>query len=267
MRWWATIKPERDAAEGLSEGAACWRTTIKSVIKGGAQHCGVVASLLTVKMREKDRTMDKKDALKVLFQSAELYRDNLEGRNILLICASNSLKSISAIEVLFERTNFMHLTGVKFEDGQRMAPDTFYTLCLQKRLSLDSFVLAEDGTTKMKLSVLPHLFASSNLSANMIGDYHDRRPALITEKLAGNIRGCIGFKFDPQLACYVPNTVLNIDIRDSVTNSQRIIATYCKNKQDTQYSQLVYKAKKIDLTSVRYPEEFSYLQLEQQTEE
>lgn len=35
MCWWATIKPKRDAAEGFfSEGAVCWRTTIKSAIKG-----------------------------------------------------------------------------------------------------------------------------------------------------------------------------------------------------------------------------------------
>lgn len=37
---------KRCSRSDFHEGAVCWRTTIKSVIKGGAQHCGVVASLL-----------------------------------------------------------------------------------------------------------------------------------------------------------------------------------------------------------------------------
>lgn len=210
--------------------------------------------------------MDKKDALRILFQCAQLYQNNLAGRNILLICANNSLNKIDAIEALFEATNFLHLTGVKFDDEARMSPNTFYTLCLQKRLSPDRFRLADDGTTELKLSVLPHIFASSNLSANMIGDYYDRRPTLITEKLAGDIRGCIGFVYDQKIGCYTPNTILNIDMRDSIINRQRVIATYCKMKKDKQYSELVYKARKVDWANVKYPTKYSYIQLQEQQE-
>lgn len=205
--------------------------------------------------------MEKKDALKKFFECAELYQKNLEDRKILLICANNSMNKVNAVEVLFARTNFMHLTGVKFEEGKRMASDTFYTLCTQKRLSINDFCLAEDGTTEMKLTVLPEIFGSSNLSANMIGDFRDRRPALFTEKIAGNIRGCVGFNFDRELGCYAPNTVLRLDMRDCVENRQRIIATYCKKKEDEQYSELVYKAKKIDWSRIKYPEEYSYIPL------
>ena len=49
VSWRATIKPERNAAEAaIREGAVSWRTTIKSaLIKRGAWHCGVIASLYT----------------------------------------------------------------------------------------------------------------------------------------------------------------------------------------------------------------------------
>ena len=50
VSWQATIKPERNAAEAaIREGAVSWRTTIKSaLIKRGAWHCGVIASLLRI---------------------------------------------------------------------------------------------------------------------------------------------------------------------------------------------------------------------------
>lgn len=205
--------------------------------------------------------MDKKDALKVLFQCAKLYQENLEGRNILLIGANNSLNKVEAMELLFEKTNFMHLTGVKFEDGKRLPPDTFYNLCIQKRLSINDFCLAEDGTTGMKLEVLPNIFGSKYLAANMVGDFNDRRPALFTDKLAGNERACVGFKFDKDIECYAPNTVLKLDMRDVISNRQRIISAYWKKKDDPQYCDLVYKAKKVDWSKVRYPKEFAYITL------
>ena len=93
----------------------------------------------------------------------------------------------------------------------------------------------------------------------MIGDYNARRPALFTEKLVGGIRACVGFVYDRSRKCYVPNTVLNIDMRDNITNRLRIIATYRKNRKDDQYYEVVYKAKKIDWTKIKFPKEYEYL--------
>lgn len=205
--------------------------------------------------------MDKKEALGIIFRCADLYEKNLCGRMLLIISANSSMNKTYATEIQFERTNFMHLTGVKFKEGCRIPPDTFYTLCLSRRLSSDSFELAEDGTTVRKLLVLPEILGKSNLSANMIGDYYDRKPALITDKLAGNVRGCIGVVYDNNRSNYSPNTVLNLDMRLSVQNRQRIIATYRKRKQDEKYSELVYAAKNIDLLAIQYPDKFKYLNI------
>lgn len=203
--------------------------------------------------------MEKKEALRIIFQCADLYQENLCDRMLLIISANNSMNKTFATEILFERTNFMHLTGVKFEDGKYISPDTFYTLCLSRRLSIDDFELAKDGTTEQKLLVLPTLVGTSNLAANMIGDYYDRRPALITDKLAGNIRGCIGIVYDSKRKNYAPNTVLNLDMRLSIQNKQRIIATYRKHKTEEQYVELVYKAKKIDWSKIKFPDPYQYI--------
>ena len=203
--------------------------------------------------------MEKKDALRMIFQCADLYQKNLCDQMILVISVNNSMNKTFATEILFERTNFMHLTGVKFKNGKYSAPDTFYHLCLSRRLSLNDFELAQDGTTEQKLLVLPSIVGSGNLAANMIGDYYDRRPTLITDKLAGNIRGCVGIVYDTKRKNYAPNTILNLDMRLSVTNKQRIIATYRKHKLDKQYTELVYKAKKIDWTKIKYPDPYQYI--------
>lgn len=203
--------------------------------------------------------MDKREALGIIFRCADLYEQNLCNRMLLIISANSSMNKTFATEIQFDRTNFMHLTGVKFKDGKRLPPDTFYTLCLSKRLTIDNFELSNDGTTVRKLLVLPEILGKRNLSANMIGDYHDRKPALITEKLAGNIRGCIGVTYDYARRNYAPNTVLNLDMRLSVQNRQRIIATYRKMKSEDKYTELVYRARDIDLSSINYPKGFEYL--------
>lgn len=203
--------------------------------------------------------MEKKEALRIIFQCADLYQKNLCDQMLLIVSTNNSMNKTFATEILFERTNFMHLTGVKFEDGKHIAPDTFYTRCLSRRLRVSDFEFAPDGTTEQKLLVLPGIVGTNNLAANMIGDYHDRRPTLITEKLAGNIRGCIGMVYDSTRKNYAPNTVLNLDMRSSIQNKQRIIATYRKHKTDEKYTELVYKAKKVDWSRIKYPDTYSYI--------
>ncbi|MCM1047796.1 MAG: PBECR4 domain-containing protein [Clostridiales bacterium] len=81
--------------------------------------------------------MKKTEALKILFLSAEQYQKNLENRNLLLICTNAGMNKIIAIKMQFESKNFMHLTGVKFQEGKRLPSDTFYMRCLSKRLSIN----------------------------------------------------------------------------------------------------------------------------------
>lgn len=209
--------------------------------------------------------MDKKEALGIIFRCADLYERNLCNRMLLIISCNNSGNRIHATEIQFDRTNFMHLTGVKFENTERIPPDSFYVLCLSRRLRTEQFDLAPDGTTVSKLRILPAMLGKSNLGANMIGDYYDQKPKLITDKLAGNVRGCIGVVYDVDRESYFPNTVLNLDMRHSVRNQQRIIATYRKGKGESKYTELVYRANKFDLSTVKYPEPFQYLNLPTQS--
>jgi hypothetical protein len=56
--------------------------------------------------------MEKKEALQIIFQCADLYRKNLCDQMLLIISANNSINKIFATEILFERTNYMHLSRI-----------------------------------------------------------------------------------------------------------------------------------------------------------
>lgn len=82
-----------------------------------------------------------------------------------------------------------------------------------------------------------------NISAKMVGDFNGCNPKLYTEKLAGGVKACLGF-VKTHRAEYVPNTVLNTDIRTVTKISQQVIATYRRKNSASPYQELVYKAKK-----------------------
>lgn len=203
--------------------------------------------------------MQKKEALNRIFESALYYENNYVDKKLLLICGNNGATRITALEAVFRRSNFMHLTGVKFPTDSRMAPDSFYEAALHHHLKLNDFEMASDGTTSLKLEILPQILKSQSLSANLAGDYNFRKPVLVTDKLAGNIRGGMGFVFDSSYRCYVPNTVLNEDLRNNIRNQQRILLAYKKRIQDEKYQELVYHAKKFDFHKLVLPEGFEYL--------
>ncbi len=212
----------------------------------------------------------KENALNIILKAAKEYEKNLNGNNLLFLI-SDKHKNIYYFEVEFNSGNFMHLTGTrltekyiktlkysKSESNTEISfANVFYDKCINQRMSIDDFEFSEDGTTPLKLEVLPMLM-KANLSANIFGDFSSRTFKLYTEKVAGNIRGCIGFVKDKNNK-NVPNTVLKADIRDCVNGSNRILATYRKKKEEKQYNEIIYVAKNIDLNKMRFPKEINYL--------
>lgn len=120
------------------------------------------------------------------------------------------------------------------------------------------FAFAKDGTTPLKLDVLPALI-SKNLSTTMIGDYNSCNPKLVADKLAGGTAACMGFVPTGPKPRYVPNTILKVDIRNYIRNQARVIAVYRKPASEPQYTEATYFAKKVDWDTVQYPEEYAGL--------
>lgn len=206
----------------------------------------------------------KEQAITIVSTCAKSYQENLVDRSLLFVCMDKH-KRISCVEFTFDVSNFLHLTGLKLKNAidsngkeYKLSATDFYHKCLNKKLSVREFDFAPDGTTSLKLDVLP-LVINKNLSAGMIGDYNSMNPRLYTEKLVGGVKACVGFVLTAPSGRYVPNTVLKVDIRDYVTNTARVIAVFRKIKADELYAELTYKAKNVDWSSVQYPKEFAYL--------
>lgn len=70
-----------------------------------------------------------------------------------------------------------------------------YKKALSSKLSVNDFELRTDGTTELKLLVLPSLMDFKD-HVRMIGEFEDCSPKLFTEVLAGNIQGALGFVHD-----------------------------------------------------------------------
>lgn len=206
----------------------------------------------------------KKDAIRIVTACAKQYKEQLVNRSLLFLCMDKHGKA-TAIEFTFDTSNFLHLTGLKLVNRKRhgsgegvISASDFYEKCLNHKLREDDFYFAKDGTTELKLDVLPSLL-TKNLAAKMIGDFQSDKPKLLTEKLAGGQTACMGFVRNSTSDRFVPNTVIKDDIRRHTLKTLRVIACYRKNRGDAQYGEITYLAKGIDWEAVEYPPEYTYL--------
>ena len=200
------------------------------------------------------KTYTKKEAVSIAISASRLYKKNLVGKRLLFVMTDRH-KNVFSLEVGFDASNFQHLTGLKLTNS-KLSHKEFYNLCVDGRLSERDIIFADNGTTNQKLNVLPHVFQNANLSASMMGNYNRSHPLLYTEKLIGGVKWALGFRDVTGNGAYVPDTLLEGDIRDQVYDTYRIVATYIKFQHDMLFEQLIYKAKKIEYDALRYPDDW-----------
>ena len=215
--------------------------------------------------------MDKRRAIQIMTKSVEIYRDNLEDQKILFLYGLPSevkkqlqterkiLSSIQGYEVAFHRYNFLHLTGVRLNKSGTASAIHFYQKCIDKRLTENDFVFAKDGSTGQKLDILENMMHIKK-NVTMIGDFTDRGPKLFSEKVAGNVCGCIGFVQDRNTKLNVPNTLLKKDIRDVTAQPvYKVFAVISKHYTDDKYSMIAKIDKSINLNECYFSEEIENL--------
>lgn len=200
------------------------------------------------------RNYTKKEAVSIAISASRLYRDNFVGKRLLFLLTDKH-KNVSALEVGFDASNFQHLTGIISTNKSWSSLD-FYNFCIDGRLKESDVVLSERGTTHQKLSIFLLAFKNSNLSASMMGVYNNSHPLLYTEKLVGGVKWAIGFRDVTGKGDYVPDTLLEGDIRQNVRDTYRIIATYIKHAKENSFEKMIYKGKKIEFDKLKYPSDW-----------
>jgi len=198
--------------------------------------------------------MKKDEAIRVLSTCARQYNENLMNKNLIFIFNENGI--ISHFESLFLPRHYLHLTGVELITKNIKSVD-FYKLCLKSQLSSSAFSFHENGTTEMKLSVLPQVM-NIHKTAKMVGDYDNIKSILYTEKIVGTITACVGFVRDGSY--YLPNTTLREDIRKVTLKPQkRILAIFTKRNKDKKYCSCSYLAKGVSLENISMSKELRQL--------
>lgn len=181
--------------------------------------------------------MDKKDAIKIITACAKKYRDNLANNNLLFVTLVNNNR-FNYIMVKYLPSNFLHLTGFNVCNG--LSPNQFYKKCLRRKLSFEDFEFKDDGTTLLKLEILPQLM-DIHKCAKMLGDYNGSKPRLLCDKLAGTVAGCMALRMENNY--FAPVSALQEDIRDLINNQERIIAIFRKPITNELFNNLTYLAK------------------------
>lgn len=217
--------------------------------------------------RDYSRTMDKRKAIQIITKAAKMYHENLEDQKILFLYGipaevkkqilekQQLLSNVKGYEVAFHRHNFLHLTGVRIDSKKIGSSIHFYEKCLDQRLTEQDFILAKDGSTRQKLDILETMMKIKQ-NATMIGNFTDRGPKLYSEKVAGNICGCVGFVQDRNTRLNVPNTLLKKDIRDVTARPvHKIYAVISKSYTEQKYSIVEKLDKSIDLSYHFFSEE------------
>lgn len=195
------------------------------------------------------KQMKKNKAIRIITNCAKEYNEYLENKNLLFVFGNNHKQE--AFEAVFEPRHFLHLTGIEANGRFINRSSDFYDICLKGQLSPSAFELAKNGTTDMKLSVLPQLM-KIHKTAKMIGEYDCAKSFLMTEKIAGNVTACLGFVRDGNY--YVPNTTLKEDIRNVKVKPQlRVIAILRKDIKSNYYTELCYTAKNIEKIKINIP--------------
>ena len=200
--------------------------------------------------------MDKAQAIRVITQCAKTYNAELNNKNILFVYMEDYW--LHALECTFLPRHFLHLTGVQFSGSS----SNFLRLCIEHKLSPQQISLASNGTTEMKLQVLPEM-VNIHKTARMIGPYDHSKVMLYTEKLIGSVRGCMGFVADGNY--YVPNTVLREDIRHITRGCKCMIATFVKDIDQLFYSEASYSTAGLIINDIK--EEKNLIRYFQEVEE
>lgn len=180
--------------------------------------------------------LDKKYVLKTIINLAKLYKNNLVDKNFLIVSKTNDTP-YKFWKLKFEKKQFAHLTGVKIN----ISSTYFYKKAISRSLSIKDFEPRIDGSTELKLEVLPMLMKFKD-SIRMIGDYDDCSLKLYTEVLAGNVQGALGFVTDDK-SDLVPNTCLKCNTKLR-SKPERIVLMISKKFYETEYSNIEYIAEK-----------------------
>ncbi len=189
--------------------------------------------------------LSKSKIINTLFASVSNYENHLNNKNFMFIYQINQ-NQFEFLEVGFEASHFKHLTGVNSD----FTAKHFYKLCLKKKLSPHAVAEKENGTTALKLKILPQLPALTQMSV-MVGEFGNYRIHLEADHVLGTTNQMsLALKTNKNYS--IPISLLQTDIRQQTKKAYPVIAIYSKKISDPLYDTVSFFKPTISITS--FPE-------------
>lgn len=193
--------------------------------------------------------MDK--TLKNLYESAQHYKNNCEGKHLLFISYSKKNNKHNFIEVAFNKSNFLHLTGLKTS----LTAKHFYNRCINNKISINDFTVSKKGISRLKLDILPTLLSFKGKHFTMIGDYNGNGIALKADKITGNEIGFLALSEDVN-GNFFPRSIIKAKTNEyTIKDSHERILYICSKKfYENKYSNLLYTANPLKIEEYKIPQ-------------
>lgn len=202
------------------------------------------------------------EARSIVMRCAKQYERNLLNQLFLIIYRDRKDNQVKSLEIYFGKENYQHLTGVELVDQhghiRHHVAELFYEKCVSNRLRKDEIKLRADGTTNLKLVALPVMMEIQKVT-KIEGDYSNRRPYLIADKLIGNVNFCLGLLQAEEKNYYVPASTLLEDIKKFTDSPSQVLAIFSKEHGEGKYSTIRYVAKGLDLRKLHIPSDIEQM--------
>lgn len=228
---------------------ASWQTTEKSVYsKTKEKRLSYLIGQPFLRARKKAemRNYNEEIALKIILQAAKEYDVRLKNKQFLIVYRGK--QGVEKHCVGFRERNFLHLTGVK----TNMSAKTFYSACINGRLSLKDISVDRKGKVQQKLQVLPYL--SGLLYHNcMIGDFINSGISIKADYFVGDTRAVLSVGFRDVGEVDIPVTLYNESVKKLSDPTCKVLAIFRKEYDDPQFDICTYITSGYEID--RFPKE------------
>lgn len=197
-----------------------------------------------------------KQAVSTVVKCGKKYKRSLANTKILVIYRNRENNTIESIEIVFQPSNFQHLTGVLLVDAdgnqKKNCSVEFYHKCTGNNLKSSEIKFKGDGTTPLKLDALPSLMDLTNIT-KIVGDYDNSKKWMRADVIVGGINFCLAISKNVD-GSYFPRSGLLEDIRNITKKSSQVLAIFQKRLGEKgKYTNIRYVAKGLDITKLNLP--------------
>ncbi|MCI6152869.1 MAG: PBECR4 domain-containing protein [Fusobacterium perfoetens] len=195
--------------------------------------------------------MDKRRLLESIKEAKEIFDNHLLNKNFLYVYKNTINEKIEFFEIKCNKSNFLHLTGVK----TNLTSSLFYSYLDGGKLSYKDIDYKSNGTTRLKLEIFNRLplllvspvqvsFQDNFFTLKLQVDIMLNRPNINKKDII------LGLKKINRGDYFVPASLLKEEPKKIGKNFSRVLCIMEKSLDEKQYNIIKYKVKDMEIEEI-----------------